>query len=92
MGNLHKIASILYHYIIKSFASQLPRIILLFFGEITKSDERRKKTAPRTEAVETQFFAWGRIRVRVSMRVRPRERRKASARASSSGCSIQEGA
>ena len=46
MGNLHKIASILYHYIIKSFTSQLPRIILLFFGKITKSGFPQRENRP----------------------------------------------
>ena len=92
MSNLHKIASIPYHYSTKLRTSQLPRAILLFFGKITKSHSPKRENRPLTEAVETQFFAWGRMRVRVSMRVRPRERTKASAWASSSGCSNQDGA
>jgi hypothetical protein len=46
MGNLHKITSIPYHYSTKSRTSQLPRAILLFFGEITKKTAEKEKTAP----------------------------------------------
>ena len=46
MSNLHKIASIPYHYSTKLRTSQLPRAILLFFGEMTKKTSEKEKTAP----------------------------------------------
>ena len=46
MGNLHKIASIPYYYSTKLRTSQLPRAILLFFGEITKKTSEKEKIAP----------------------------------------------
>ena len=46
MSNLHKIASIPYHYSTKLRTSQLPKVILFVFGEIAQKTSEKEKTAP----------------------------------------------